>query len=151
MILARRPADAQAVRLEHVWFAQNLGRQHYDEFSALVGCGPRQLYGMTETVAIVCADVSQPYRNDTIGPPIEGLPVLLRFPETGADAPPGQPAELVLGGVPGRTCSLSTSTMRPRPAGRSFSGTARPGSTPATWSPVTPATGHFASWAAATT
>ena len=101
MILARRPADAQGVQLEHVWFAQNLGRQHYDEFSALVGCGPRQLYGMTETVAIVCADVSLPYRNDTIGPPIEGRPVLLRNPETGADAPPGQPAELVLGGVPG--------------------------------------------------
>ena len=106
MILARRPADAQAVRLEHVWFAQNLGRQHYDEFSALVGCGPRQLYGMTETVAIVCADVSQPYRNDTIGPPIEGRPVLLRYPETGADAPPGQPAELVLGGVPGEDLFL---------------------------------------------
>ena len=106
MILARRPADAQAVRLEHVWFAQNLGRQHYDEFSALVGCGPRQLYGMTETVAIVCADVSQPYRNDTIGPPIEGRPVLLRNPETGADAPPGQPAELVLGGVPGEDLFL---------------------------------------------
>jgi len=106
MILARRPAGAQAVRLEHVWFAQNLGRQHYDEFSALVGCGPRQLYGMTETVAIVCADVSQPYRNDTIGPPIESRPVLLRNPETGADAPPGQPAELVLGGVPGEDLFL---------------------------------------------
>ncbi len=35
MILARRPADAPAGRLEHVWFAQNLGRQHYDEFAAL--------------------------------------------------------------------------------------------------------------------
>jgi crotonobetaine/carnitine-CoA ligase len=101
MILARRPADAPGVQLEHVWFAQNLGPRHYDEFSALAGCRPRQLYGMTETVAIVCADVSRPYRNDTIGPPIEGRPVSLRNPETGADAPPGQPAELVLGGVPG--------------------------------------------------
>ncbi|HEX3963485.1 MAG TPA: AMP-binding protein [Trebonia sp.] len=41
MILARRPADAPAGR-------------HYDEFAALAGCRPRQLYGMTETVAIVC-------------------------------------------------------------------------------------------------
>jgi len=62
---------------------------------------------MTETVAIVCADVCDPYRNDTIGPPIEGRPVVLRNPETGANAPlgeeaqPGEPAELVLGGVPG--------------------------------------------------
>jgi crotonobetaine/carnitine-CoA ligase len=101
MILARRPADAPAVRLEHVWFAQNLGAQHYDEFAALAGCRPRQLYGMTETVAIVCADVSDPYRNDTIGPPVEGRPVVLLNPETGAEPPPGEPGELVLGGVPG--------------------------------------------------
>jgi len=101
MILARRPADAPAVRLEHVWFAQNLGAQHYDEFAALAGCRPRQLYGMTETVAIVCADVSDPYRNDTIGPPIEGRPVVLVNPETGGDPPPGEPGELVLRGVPG--------------------------------------------------
>jgi len=106
MILARRPADAPAVRLEHVWFAQNLGAQHYDEFAALAGCRPRQLYGMTETVAIVCADASGPYRNDTIGPAIEGRPVMLRNPETGADAPPGEPAELVLGGVPGEDIFL---------------------------------------------
>jgi len=37
MILARRPADAPAGRLEHVWFAQNLGAQHYGEFTALAG------------------------------------------------------------------------------------------------------------------
>jgi carnitine-CoA ligase len=106
MILARRPANAPAVRLEHVWFAQNLGAQHYDEFAALAGCRPRQLYGMTETVAIVCADVSDPYRNDTIGPPIEGRPVVLKDPETGADAPSGEPAELVLAGVPGQDIFL---------------------------------------------
>jgi len=101
MILARRPADAAAAGLEHVWFAQNLGRQHYDEFAALAGCRPRQLYGMTETVAIVCADVSDPYRNDTIGPPIAGRPVVLVDPETGAEPSAGQPGELVLRGEPG--------------------------------------------------
>jgi crotonobetaine/carnitine-CoA ligase len=106
MILARRPADAPAVQLRHVWFAQNLGTKHYEEFSALAGCRPRQLYGMTETVAIVCADVSDPYRNDTIGPPFEGRPVVLTDPETGAEALPGQPAELVLGGVPGEDLFL---------------------------------------------
>ena len=106
MILARRPPDAPAGRLEHVWFAQNLGRQHYDEFAALAGCRPRQLYGMTETVAIVCADVSDPYRHNTIGPPIEGRSVVLRNPETGTDAPPGEPGELVLAGVPGEDIFL---------------------------------------------
>ena len=106
MILARRPADAPAGRLEHVWFAQNLGAQHYEEFAALAGCRPRQLYGMTETVAIVCADVSDPYRHDTIGPPIAGRSVVLRNPETGADAPSGEPGELVLAGVPGQDIFL---------------------------------------------
>jgi crotonobetaine/carnitine-CoA ligase len=101
MILARRPADAPAVRLQHVWFAQNLGAQHYDEFAELAGCRPRQLYGMTETVAIVCADVSDPYRNDIIGPPVDGRPVVLLDPETEAEPPPGEPGELVLRGVPG--------------------------------------------------
>ena len=106
MILARRPADAPAGRLEHVWFAQNLGSRHYDEFAALAGCRPRQLYGMTETVAIVCADVSDPYRHDTIGPPIAGRSVVLRNPETGADAPSWEPGELVLAGVPGEDIFL---------------------------------------------
>jgi carnitine-CoA ligase len=106
MILARRPADAPAAGLEHVWFAQNLGAQHYDEFAALAGCRPRQLYGMTETVAIVCADVSEPYRHDTIGPPIEGRRVVLSNPETGTDVPSGEPGELVLGGVPGEDIFL---------------------------------------------
>jgi crotonobetaine/carnitine-CoA ligase len=61
---------------------------------------------MTETVAIVCADVSDPYRHDTIGPPIDGRPVMLSNPETGADALPGEPGELVLGGVPGEDIFL---------------------------------------------
>jgi crotonobetaine/carnitine-CoA ligase len=61
---------------------------------------------MTETVAIVCADVCDPYRNDTIGPPVEGRTVVLSDPATGADAVPeeavpGEPGELVLAGVPG--------------------------------------------------
>jgi carnitine-CoA ligase len=119
MILARRPVDAPAVRLEHVWFAQNLGRQHYDEFAALAGCRPRQLYGMTETVAIVCADVCDPYRHDTIGPPIEGRSVVLRSPETGTDAPPGEPGELVLAGVPGEDIFLEY-LDDPAATGRSF-------------------------------
>jgi carnitine-CoA ligase len=119
MILARRPADAPPGRLTHVWFAQNLGRQHYDEFAALAGCRPRQLYGMTETVAIVCADVSDPYRHDTIGPPIGGRSVVLRNPETGSDAPPGEPGELVLAGVPGEDIFLEY-LDDPAATGRSF-------------------------------
>ena len=119
MILARRPADAPAADLEHVWFAQNLGAQHYDEFAALAGCRPRQLYGMTETVAIVCADVSDPYRNDTIGPPIADRQVILRQPETGASPAPGEPGELVLAGVPGQDLFLGY-LDDPAATGRAF-------------------------------
>ena len=135
MILARRPADAQAGRLEHVWFAQNLGRQHYDEFAALAGCRPRQLYGMTETVAIVCADVSVPYRHDTIGPPIEGRSVVLRNPGDGG----GRAARGTGRAGPGRGTRRGhlprvPRRSRPRPAGHSSSVTAPPGSAPAIWS-----------------
>ncbi len=151
MILARRPADAPAALLEHVWFAQNLGAQHYDEFAALAGCRPRQLYGMTETVAIVCADVSDPYRNDTIGPPIAGRPVSLENPGTGTAPAPGQPGNWCWPECPAGTCSSSTSTTRPRPAGRSSSATAQPGSTPAMWSSAGPMARRCASWGGATT
>jgi len=61
---------------------------------------------MTETVAIVLRRrlAAVPQRHDR---PADREPaVLLRNPETGADAPPGQPAELVLGGVPGEDLFL---------------------------------------------
>jgi crotonobetaine/carnitine-CoA ligase len=106
MILARRPADAPRLRLQHVWFAQNLGAQHYAEFTALAGCRPRQLYGMTETVAIVCADTSDPYRHDTIGPPVAGREITLEHPETGTAPEPGEPGELILAGAPGEDLFL---------------------------------------------
>jgi crotonobetaine/carnitine-CoA ligase len=106
MILARRPAEAPKLHLEHVWFAQTLGAQHYAEFSDLVGCRPRQLYGMTETVAIVCADVSEPLRNDVIGPPIGPRRVKICDPETGARIHDSAPGELLLAGVPGEDLFL---------------------------------------------
>ena len=36
-----RKADAPAAALQHVWFAQNLGAQHYDEFAELASCPDR--------------------------------------------------------------------------------------------------------------
>ena len=60
MILARRPADAPAGGWSTSGSRRTSARSTTDEFAALAGCRPRQLYGMTETVAIVCADVSDP-------------------------------------------------------------------------------------------
>jgi len=101
MILARRPPDAPAIALRHVWFAQNLGAEHYREFARLVGCNPRQLYGMTETVAIVTADTSEPRRHDVIGRPLPGRTVAVVDPETLIDAPPHSPGLLLVHGTRG--------------------------------------------------
>ncbi|MDY6811545.1 MAG: AMP-binding protein, partial [Actinomycetota bacterium] len=56
MILARTPPGTPPLQLQHAWFAQNLSREHHERFADLVGTRPRQLYGMTETLAIVCSD-----------------------------------------------------------------------------------------------
>jgi crotonobetaine/carnitine-CoA ligase len=98
MILARTPDAETPLDLEHVWFAQNLGAQHYEQFAELVGTRPRQLYGMTETIAIVCADTSQPYTNDVIGSPIAGRQVAVIDTDTGSIVRPGQPGELIVRG-----------------------------------------------------
>lgn len=98
MILARTPDAERPLDLEHVWFAQNLGTQHYEEFADLVGTRPRQLYGMTETVAIVCADTSQPYTNDVIGLPIPGRQVAVIDTSTGSVTLPGETGELIVRG-----------------------------------------------------
>ncbi|MBK5308106.1 MAG: acyl--CoA ligase [Frankiaceae bacterium] len=101
MILARRPADPPSLRLQHVWFAQNISAAQFDEFSALVGCRPRQLYGMTETLAVVFADTGPAPRHDVIGLPAPGRVIAVQLPEAGAPAPDGSPGMLSLAGRPG--------------------------------------------------
>jgi crotonobetaine/carnitine-CoA ligase len=66
MILARG-APADGLMLRHCWFAQNLAQDQYDTISAWLGCRPRQLYGMTETVPAVLSDALNPPRADTMG------------------------------------------------------------------------------------
>ena len=102
MILARCPADEPPLALEHVWYAQNLGADHHEAFGRLAGTPPRQLYGMTETVAVVTADRNEPPVHDVIGPPLDGRRLRVVDPVTGDDARPGDPGELFLRGVPGR-------------------------------------------------
>lgn len=77
MILARTPPDVAPARLQHVWFAQNIGADQHREFGRLAGTLPRQLYGMTETLAVVTADDHDPPRHDLIGLPLPGRAVRL--------------------------------------------------------------------------
>lgn len=53
MILARTPADTEPLALRHAWFAQNLSTDQHRSIAELLGCRPRQLYGMTETAPAV--------------------------------------------------------------------------------------------------
>lgn len=94
MILARgRPAGAsgEPPRLRHCWFAQNLTPDQYGTISDWLGCRPRQLYGMTETIAAVLTDSAADPMCDTMGYVTAGCRVELCEDE------------LVVGGEPGIT------------------------------------------------
>ena len=101
MILARTPDDTPPCQLRHTWFAQSLGRDHHRRFGELTGTLPRQLYGMTETIAIVTADRSDPPSHDLIGEPVPGRSVRLVDPTTRADVEPGTPGMIMLAGERG--------------------------------------------------
>jgi crotonobetaine/carnitine-CoA ligase len=94
MILARGgppPSDAPPLRLRHCWYAQNLTPAQYDTVAGWLGCRPRQLYGMTETIAAVLTDERDEPRCDTMGYVTQGCVVDL------------QDGEIVVGGEPGIT------------------------------------------------
>ena len=101
MILARTPDDTKPCRLRHIWFAQSLGRDHHRRFGELTGTLPRQLYGMTETIAIVTADRGDPPSHDIIGVPIPGRSVRLVDPATHEDVEAGTPGMIMVAGERG--------------------------------------------------
>jgi crotonobetaine/carnitine-CoA ligase len=93
MILARGgpPPDAPPLRLRHCWYAQNLTPTQYDTIAGWLGCRPRQLYGMTETIPAVLTDERDDPRCDTMGYVTPGCVVDLHG------------GEIVVGGEPGTT------------------------------------------------
>jgi len=103
MILARAEPTPLARPLENVWFSQNLTEDEYERFAALVGCRPRQIYGMTETAPAVlaCRRLDPPAM--TVGTPTLGCHVRLRDPATGAPVAAGATGEIQVGGFPGRS------------------------------------------------
>lgn len=101
MILARGAQAAPSLRLEHCWYAQNLSADQLESFEHLIGCRPRQLYGMTETIAAVCMQRVGDSAHDTIGTATPGCDVDLRRPGEDAVAGPGELAEITVGGTPG--------------------------------------------------
>ena len=66
MILARSgPTDG--VSLRHCWYAQNIAADQYETISEWLGCRPRQLYGMTETIPAVLTDHAAVPQSDSMG------------------------------------------------------------------------------------
>ena len=90
MILARGdPVDGMALR--HCWYAQNIADDHYDTLAQWLGCRPRQLYGMTETIPAVLTEPAENPVPSSMGQVTPGCQVIVRD------------GEVLVGGEPGTT------------------------------------------------
>jgi len=85
MILARGAEPVEGLRVRHAWYAQRLTEDEYARFAALLGCRPRELYGMTETMAAVLSGRETAGWREAIGGPTVGCRVAL-LPPVDADA-----------------------------------------------------------------
>ena len=101
MILARGAEPVDGLRLEHCWFAQNVTSQQHAQLGELLGCAPRQIYGMTETIPAVLSD-----RLDDLADPLSmgrvtpGCAVQVQD-EDGNETAAGEVGEVAVAGEPG--------------------------------------------------
>jgi crotonobetaine/carnitine-CoA ligase len=102
MILARGAKPIAGLQLRHCWYAQNLTAEQIDEFGELAGCRPRQLYGMTETVAAVLTQRDTDDAVGVMGEPTPGCDVDLRAPGSDDPVAEGVVGEITVGGARGR-------------------------------------------------
>ena len=102
MILRRAPDDAPRLQLRHAWFAQNLSAAQYAEITRLLGCRPRQLYGMTETLPAVLTNPAVGGAPAAIGVPTLGCHVRVVDAEA-RPVPVGEPGAIQVAGHPGVT------------------------------------------------
>lgn len=102
MILAKTAADAQPLALEYTIFAQSLAHGHYQEITRLLGCAPRQIYGMTETLVVVTCDDDPEPDPTTIGRVIAGRPGKLVDAITRETVKAGTPGMIAVAGTRGR-------------------------------------------------
>ena len=101
MILARGgPVEGFALR--HCWFAQNISTSDYETISDWLGCSPRQLYGMTETIPAVLTTRTADAAPTTMGSVSRRCRVEVHDAD-GCVVPAGVEGEVVVGGEPGLT------------------------------------------------
>jgi crotonobetaine/carnitine-CoA ligase len=91
MILSRGTAPDRPVGLEHCWYAMNITDAQHATLSSWLGCRPRQLYGMTETLPAVLTEPAADPRPDSMGKVTDGCLVEVHD------------GEIVVGGEPGLT------------------------------------------------
>jgi crotonobetaine/carnitine-CoA ligase len=102
MILARTPPETEPLSLRHAWFAQNLSTSQYRRISELLGCEPRQIYGMTETGPAVLTNPPIGAEPSSIGHPTLGCQV--RVVDSACEqVAPGESGAIHVGGIPGLT------------------------------------------------
>jgi crotonobetaine/carnitine-CoA ligase len=108
MILAQEPSRYdRAHDLRVTMFAQNMTDSQTTEFEKRFGLMLAQLYGMTETIAPPTLNpLYGERRHETIGRPAMGTSVRIVADDGVTDVEPGEPGELLVGGVPGRTLML---------------------------------------------
>jgi crotonobetaine/carnitine-CoA ligase len=101
MILARGGPPDETTRsrlaLRHCWFAQNLAADQYATISSWLGCRPRQLYGMTETIPAVLTDRHPEPGYDIMGTVTPGCTVDV-VDAQGRPSPPDEVGEIVVSG-----------------------------------------------------
>ena len=90
MILARG-APVDGVGLRHCWYAQNIADDQYETLADWLGCRPRQLYGMTETIPAVLTEPADNPVPSSMGQVTPGCQVIVRD------------GEVLVGGQPGST------------------------------------------------
>jgi crotonobetaine/carnitine-CoA ligase len=102
MILARGATPVPGVRLQHCWYAMNISDDQHRLLTALFGCAPRQLYGMTETIPAVLTDHADGPVPSSMGFVTDGCSVEVHRPD-GSPAAADEVGEIVVGGTRGTT------------------------------------------------
>jgi crotonobetaine/carnitine-CoA ligase len=75
MILLRAAPPAAPVGLQHCWYAMNITASQHATLTSWLGCRPRQLYGMTETLPAVLTEPSVDPVPSSMGYPTDGCQV----------------------------------------------------------------------------
>lgn len=105
MILQRGATPVPGLVLEHCWYAMNIADDQYAVLASLLGCAPRQLYGMTETIPAVLTDRPEHPVPSSMGFVTEGCRVDVQTAD-GRSVDAGETGEVVVGGMPGTTLFL---------------------------------------------